>query len=176
MDTRKIEKYVNTFGLPVLTVVAGILLLVNPDGAAALITKLAGWTLVICGAAKLIKPAISKQPIRGTDWVANGIVIVIGVFLLSRPMVLADGLGRFFGILLLLEGFDSFRKTGVSLLTILTFVAGAVLIVMPRTLTQTLIGAGGIVMIVIGVVNTLGRLNKGRLKEPGDPNIIDADP
>ena len=46
MDTGKIEKFMNSFGLHILSVVAGLVLLLNPDGAAALVTRLIGRILV----------------------------------------------------------------------------------------------------------------------------------
>ena len=176
MNTKKIENYVNAFGLPVLTVVAGLVLLLNPDGAAALVTKLVGWILVIAGAARLIGPALKHQQIPTSTWFGSGGAILAGVVLLARPMILADSIGRLFGILLLIEGFRNLRESGVRLLTVLTIAAGVVLFIMPRTLTQTLLSICGIVLIVIGVINFLGRLNQTkRLQENRDPNIIDAD-
>ena len=65
MDTRKIEKFINTFGLYILSVIAGLVLLLNPDGATALVTKLIGWILVILGAVMLIRPAL-RSPSEAT--------------------------------------------------------------------------------------------------------------
>ena len=176
MDTRKIEKFMNSFGLHILLVIAGLVLLVNPDGAAALVTKLIGWILVIGCALHLIGLATGNRLHWGIGAFVTGAILCFGVVLLVRPMLLADGIGRIFGLLLLMEGFDSFRKTRLSFLTILTIVAGAALTVMPRTLTHTVLAVCGIVMIIIGIVNILGKANEmKRLKEPSDPNIIDAD-
>ena len=176
MNTKKIEKFLKIFGLYILTVLAGLILLVNPDGATALVTKLVGWFMVIIGAWPLIKPALKKNHIYAGTWIHGGLLIVVGVLLLAKPLILADSLGRLFGILLLIEGIDSLRRTGPGLGPVLTIVAGVVLVIIPRTLTQALLAVCGIVMIVIGVINILGRLNEmKRLEEGSDPNIIDAD-
>lgn len=176
MDTKKIEKFLKTFGLPILMVISGLILLVNPDGATALVTKLVGWVLVICGAAKLVVPAVDKRPILPGDWMINGIMILIGVILLAKPLILANLIGRLLGVVLLAEGIRNLRISGFGLVTALTIVAGAVLIIMPRTLTNTVLAICGIVLMVIGVVNILGKLNDmKRLEEGSDPNIIDAE-
>ena len=176
MDTRKIEKYLNALGLPVLTVLAGLILLVNPDGATALVTRLVGWVMVILGAGMLIRPALKNISIAPATWIWGGALIAVGVLLLARPMILADSLGRLFGTLLLIEGINRLRVSSSRLVPVLTIAAGAVLVLIPRTLTQTLLAVCGIVLMVIGTVNLLGRLNEMKRLEPGsDPNIIDAD-
>ena len=175
MDTKKIEKYLNTFGMPVLTVLAGLILLVNPDGATALVTKLVGWVMVILGAGMLVRPALKNIHIAPGTWIWGGGLIVVGVLLLAKPMILADSLGRLFGILLLIEGISRFRVSGSRLVPVLTIAAGAALVLIPRTLTHTLLAVCGIVLVVIGVVNILGRLKETKRLEQGDPNIIDAE-
>ena len=176
MDTKKIERYLNTFGMPVLTVLAGLILLVNPDGATALVTKLVGWVMVILGAGMLVRPALKNIHIAPGTWIWGGGLIVVGVLLLAKPMILADSLGRLFGTLLLIEGIHHLRIGISKTVPVLTIVAGAVLVLIPRTLTQTLLAVCGIVLIVAGAVNLLGRLNEmKRLDQGSDPNIIDAD-
>ena len=176
MDTRKIEKFLRDFGLHIALVVAGLILLANPDGATALVTKIIGWALVIGCAARLISLATGNQLHWVRDAFFTGAALCVGVILLARPMIMADSLGRFFGILLLIEGFRNLRYSGVRLLTALTITAGIVLILVPRTLTQTLLTVCGLVMIITGVINILVRrsINR-RLKADYDPNIIDAD-
>ena len=176
MDTRKIEKFINTFALHILTVIAGLLLVVNPDGAMALVTKLIGWLLVIAGALQLVVPTLRKQKISTSTWVLHGLAILMGILLLVNPLLLADGIGRIIGILLLMEGIRNLRIGGFGILTALTIVGGVVLILMPRTLTPTVLAICGIVMMVIGVLNILGKLREQkRLESTRDPNIIDAD-
>ena len=175
MDTRKIEKYAKNFWLDALMVLGGLILLLNPDGAAALVTKLIGWVMVAGGAVMLIRPALKNIHISGGTWVWGGAMIALGVLLLAKPMIMADSLGRFFGTLLLIEGLGNLRS-GLRLVPVLTVAAGVLLVIIPRTLTQTLLGICGIVLIIIGVVNILGKVNQMKYLEKGsDPNIIDAD-
>ena len=176
MDTRKIENYVRLFGMDVLMVLGGLILLFNPDGATALVTKLIGGFLVIAGAGSLIRAALRNAPIAAFDWLRHGMAIVMGVLLLANPHVLAKGIGLFFGLLLLIEGIRNLKNGGVRLLPVLTTAAGVLLVIFPRLLTQTLFWIGGIVLIVIGAVNILGKVNQmKRLEKYSDPNIIDAD-
>ncbi|MBQ8237536.1 MAG: DUF308 domain-containing protein [Oscillospiraceae bacterium] len=176
MDIKKTEKFLNTFGLHIMTIIAGFVLLVNPDGATALVTKLIGWVLVAVGAVQLVGPALKQIPIAPRSWIGNGLAIVVGVLLLAKPMVLSDGIGRLFGILLTMEGFRNLKLRGLNLLTGLTCAGGVLLILMPRTLTQTLFAVVGIGLMLIGMLNIWGKLSDyRRLTEPGDPNIIDAD-
>ena len=173
MDTRKIEKFLKDFGLHILTVLAGLVLLCNPDGATALVTKLVGWFMVILGAWILIEPALKKIHIATGTWIHGGLLILVGVLLLAKPMIIADSLGRLFGILLVIEGISNL-KSG---LRVLTLVGGIILILMPRTLFHTLLGVVGLVLIVIGVVNILGKVrDRKRLEAGKDPNLIDAEP
>ena len=176
MDLRRIERFLNTYGLHILSVIAGLVLLLNPAGATALVTKLIGWILVIIGAVMLIRPALRREHITTGNWIMYGLGIAVGVLLLARPMLLADGVGRLFGILLVMEGFRNRRLCGTRLTTVLTIAAGVVLVIMPRTLTNTVLAICGIVLMIIGAVNILSKLGGiKRLNDAKDPNIIDAE-
>ena len=176
MDKKKIEHLLRTCGIDALMVLAGVILLVNPDGATALVTKLLGWLLVIGGAVKLVVPAVKKQPILPGTWVLGGIGILLGVILLSRPLILANLIGRILGVILLIEGLHSLKDGGSRVLAAVTLVAGAVLVIMPRTLTNTVLAICGIVLMIIGAVNILSKLGGiKRLNDAKDPNIIDAE-
>ena len=176
MNKKKIEVGIRTLGVHLLTAAAGLLLLLNPDGATALATRLLGWLLVGFGAAKLILPATSNRRISGSEWVWNGLCILAGVLLLSRPLILADMVGRVLGVMLLMEGVQNLRD-GLDGKDLLTIVAGVVLIVLPRTLTQTVLALVGIVLMIIGIANIILRLKQLKALEEGDdPNIIDALP
>lgn len=173
---RKTENLLNAIGIHILTVLAGLILLVNPDGATALVTKILGWVLVIAGSLRLVIPTVMKQPIPLGGWIINGFLIIAGVVLLAKPLILANFIGLFFGVCILLEGLRSLFSGGSRTLAVITIAVGAVLILIPRTLVQTVLGLCGIVMIIIGVMNILGRLRAvKRLEEARDPNIIDAD-
>ena len=170
------ENLLSAIGVHILTVLAGLILLVNPDGATALVTRILGWVLVICGAARLVIPTLAKRSIHPGAWIGNGLCIAGGVLLLSKPLVLADFIGLILGVCILLEGLRSFFSGGSRVLAAITIVVGVVLILLPRTLIQAILGLCGIVLMIIGVVNILGALRtRKRLDEARDPNIIDAE-
>lgn len=175
MNKREMTGFFRDNLLHILLVVFGLVLVLDPDGAAALVTKLLGWVLVAVGAVQLVVPALEKRTISAGLWVGGGVLILGGVILLSRPLILANLIGRVLGVLLLVEGLQNIRRSG-KVLAAVTIVAGVVLILMPRTLTQTLFAICGIVLMVIGAVHIVSWLRGTRfLEQGGDPNIIDAD-
>ena len=175
MNTKKLETYVNLLGTPVLTAAAGLVLLVNPAGATALLTRAIGWLLAIGAAIRLIGLASSNQLRWGRSAFFTGAILGLGVILLAKPMILGTFIGRFIGLLLVIEGVRNL-KDGVDLRDILSIAAGAVLWIMPQTLTNAVLSIVGIVLLVLGVINILGRLRKAKyLNQGSTPGIIDAD-
>ena len=175
MNTKKLESCVNLLGTPVLTAVAGLVLLVNPAGATALLTRVIGWVLVIGAALRLIRLAASDQLRWGKDAFIAGAILGLGVVLLAKPMILGAFIGRVIGLLLVIEGIRNL-KDGVDLRDILSIAAGAVLWFMPQTLTNAVLSIVGLVLLVLGVINILGRLRKAKYLHQGStPGIIDAE-
>lgn len=176
MNKKTLTYFLQTCGIDALMVLAGLILTVNPDGATALVTKLLGWVLVLGGAGRLVIPTLQKRPILPGVWIGWGLAIALGVVLLSRPMILATLAGRMLGIMLVVEGLHSLRGGGNRVLAAVTLVAGAVLFLLPRTLTNTVLILCGLALMVIGVVNILSKLCVlRRLEQARDPNIIDAE-
>ena len=174
MGTQKLETYIRTFGVHVLTVLAGLLLLLNPTGATAMVTRVLGWVLVGTGSAKLVLPVANHRPVSASEWVWNGICILAGLVLLARPLILADLMGRVLGVMILVGGVQNLRD-GVDGKDILSILAGVILLMMPRTLTTTVLVLVGVVLMIIGIVNIISRArNIKRLETHDDPNIIDA--
>ena len=62
------------------------------------------------------------------------------------------------------------------MLSTVTLIAGIVLLLLPKTLINTILGFAGLVLIVIGAINLIDKLRHGnRITDGSDPNIIDAD-
>lgn len=177
MKKERIGQLLDLVGIPVLVTVLGLILLFNPDSAAALVAKIIGWILVIGGAGKAISMAGKSSGARG--WAGAAICIILGVVLLKRPLWMAESCGRILGILLVARGFHDLRKSNfqkAKVLAVVTMVAGAVLILTPLSLTRTLMRLAGMVVAVIGAINIVEKLQEMKLLEAGgDPNIIDAD-
>ena len=174
MKMQKLEEIIRGFGVHVLTVLAGLLLMGNPDGATAMMTKLLGWILVASGALRLVIPVTRQRPVSNGEWIWNGLCILAGVLLLARPLLLADMIGSVLGVMILVGGVQNLRD-GVDGKDILSILAGVILLMMPRTLTNTVLVLVGVVLMIIGIVNIISRArNIKRLEAHDDPNIIDA--
>lgn len=177
MKKERIGQLLDLIGIPVLIAVLGLILLFNPDSATALFAKVLGWILVIGGAGKAISMAGKPSGTKGL--IGAAICIILGVVLLTRPLLIAEGGGRIVGILLVARGSNDLRKSSfqqAKVLAIVTMVVGAVLILTPLSLTRTLMRLAGVVVAVIGIVNIVEKLQEMKLLEAGsDSNIIDAD-
>lgn len=179
MDKNKIKTLWTLFGFPAALIVFGLILVASPDSAIMLVTRLLAWIFVIYGAACIIGILVDKAWGQPGKWVWPVICLAVGTFFLRRPMLLADVIGRVIGVLLTYQGMNDLRRShyGASkILAVVSLVAGAILIFLPRTLTQTIIGVCGLVLIIIGIENLLNKLREYKLLEQGsDPDIIDAD-
>ena len=163
---------------PVVLLLLGLVLAVNPDSASALIAKLLGWLLALIGAGFGITALVSPQGRAGKVFAAIALAVA-GGWLVNNPLALAAWIGRFIGILLLVNGISDFgtarrcgMKPGFSLISILL---GIILLLLPMTASRLLFRLCGLVVAGVGVVMLLSRLKgRPRLQEPEDPNIIDA--
>lgn len=174
----KKEDILNKLLAPVLVMVLGLVLLVNPDSASALIAKIIGWILVALAIGFGIAALVRSE---GRKWkVACAIIFAIaGGWLHAHPLMLASVIGRFCGIFLIIEGFQGIRYNRRQgrrfLLPGITTAVGILLTAAPMSASRFVFSACGLVVLLIGVAMLLDNLrgNK-RLKEPRDPDIIDA--
>ena len=163
------------FLAPALLILLGVVLIVSPDSASALIARLLGWLLALIGIGFGISALASPCGRAGKVFAAI-VLAVVGGTLAKNPLLLAAWIGRFIGILLLVNALSDFFTTrsmglrpGFSLVTA---VIGVVLIVLPMTASRLLFALCGVAVAAVGVVMLLSRLKTPR--EPQDPNIIDA--
>lgn len=169
---------VQLLSAPILVILLGAVLVFCPDSASALIAKLLGWILGLVAIGFGISALLNAQG-RAGKVTAAIVCAAIGGWLGSHPLALAAWFGRIIGIVLVLDGIQDIgnnRRQGKRfLLPLLVTVVGAVLVLMPMTASRLLFSACGLVVLVIGIVMLLDRLqgNK-RLKGPEDPNVIDA--
>lgn len=187
MDKEQIKRSVKLYAWPAILVVLGLVLVFSPDTASALISKIIGWILIAIGVCAAIA-AITGLSFERTRTVVYAVLCLgVGIFVTSFPMVLAEALGRFFGIFLAIQGVGSIRRAiqkkqadmpyeyslGVA---ILTLAAGVVLALLPLTLSRIILNICGAVLVVIGIVNIVGIYRENRALESGEkPTIIDAD-
>lgn len=159
--------------------VLGVCLLINPDWAVAFAVKLAGWVCMAIGIGFIISMIVDRELNRVGKWVLAILGIGISAMVIAFPLTLADAITRFFGLLLVNIATQNLRESpggfhrGVA---VATGIAGVVLILVPRTLTHTLLGAAGSVLIIVGAVNIWSLRQNSRRIEAGERStIIDAD-
>lgn len=178
MKKRDILSLVCQLSYPAGLMVLGLILLISPDTASALIARVVGWLLTLAGIGTGIAAIVDRRGVIGKGFAAVGFVCV-GGWLLANPLILAASLGRFLGILLLLRGLRDLKlrcQQGRSnLLAVITTVAGVILIVLPMTTSRLVFRLCGTAILAIGTAMLLDRLKDRRyLEDGGDPNIIDA--
>lgn len=178
MDMNRIWKLAKRCAGEIFLILCGALLLLFPDSAVALVTKIVAWVLVGIGVFKVMKNLKDSAAYWG-DWVYTALCFLVGGYLLIHPLAISETIGRLLGLLLILHGMHDLRQSrygSSKALSILTMVAGVVLVVIPRTLINTLLGVAGLVLLIVGIVNLVDKLRHSRyLEEGSDPNIIDAD-
>lgn len=178
MKKSDILSLVYQLSYPIGLMVLGLILLINPDTASALIARILGWLLTLVGIGIGIAAIADRRGAIGKGFTAVGFVCV-GGWLLAHPLILAAGMGRFLGILLLLRGLRDlklrYQEGRSNLLAIITTAAGVILMVLPMTTSRLLFRLCGAAILAIGIALLLDRLKNQRyLDDGGDPNIIDA--
>ena len=176
LKKKNFEYILNTFGMPVTLMVFGLVLLLNPDSAAIVITRLLGWVLSMAGILYGIYALIGDEHRRIGRFVTAGVCLILGSTLQFNPLILARNIGRFLGVLLAVEGGHILHKNaGSKTMGILTLVGAVVLVMAPMTASRMVFSLCGLVLLCIGGGQLLERLRKKKLgKGPDKPDIIDA--
>lgn len=178
MKKQDILSLVQLLLVPVLLILLGLILIVNPDTASALISRILGYVLIACaigtGAA-----AVFSQVRRIPKIIAAVTLAMVGGWLMAHPLWLVAWISRFLGILIMINsGMDLYyavkQKHNAVFYGAATAI-GAVLVLLPMTASRLVFTLCGIAVLVIGGVMLLDRLRSRRwLTEGDDPNIIDA--
>lgn len=187
MKNERIKELLLRYAWPAVMVILGLVLVFSPDTASTLIAKIIGWVLIGIGVCAVIAAIASAGHERARLIVAAVLCLGVGIFITAFPLVLAEALGRFFGLFLAIRGVSDIqkavqkRKAGLPYqfslgVAVLTLAAGVVLALLPLTLSRIILNICGLVLIVIGVVSLISRNQEQKLLEAGkDPNIIDAE-
>lgn len=174
MNTSKLSGWFNHFGMPITLIAFGLILLFSPDTASILISKLVGWLLVAAGIVYGIYTFLSWPAKRISQILSCVILLGLGSVLLTHPLLLAENIGRFLGILLSIEGGQCLRNQR-KLMAIVLWIAALTLILAPMTASRLVFSLCGLAVLAMGVFMFLDRLkHREYLDEPDDPNIIDA--
>lgn len=177
MKKQEVLSYIRLFLAPVLVMLLGLILIINPDSATAMISKVLGTVIIVIGIGFGIGAIVNARG-RTARAVTAVVMAVAGGWLVNNPLALAAWIGRFIGVLLVIDGLQDIvelRKFGKSfLLPLIITVVGAVLVVMPLTTSRLVFTLCGIVVLIIGIAMLFDRLKtRPRLKSADD--IIDAE-
>lgn len=170
MKKTKIMEAVNRFGMPVTTILLGLILLLAPDSASVIIAYLVGGILTLGGLVFGIGALLDRSVSKGF-WAL--VCLGLGSTLAGNPLLLARNLGRFLGIWLAIEGGDCLRK-GNRVFGVIILVAAVALVLSPMTLSRLVFSACGLVVLILGIVMLLSRIRDNKFLPKGDDNIIDA--
>lgn len=170
MKKRKFMDAVNRFGMPVTTIALGLILLLVPDSASAIIAYGIGGILTLAGIVFVIGALLDRSFSKGFWALA---CLSIGGTLTGNPLLLARNLGRFLGIWLAIEGGACLRKGNRGFGTVI-LVAAVALVLSPMALSRLVFSLCGLVMLLIGIGMLVDRLKQQKKLPKGDNNIIDA--
>ena len=162
---------------PVLLMALGLILIISPDAASALLSRILGWVFTLAGVGIGISAIFDRRGAVGKG-LAAVLCVITGGWLTAHPLLLAASLGRFLGVLILLRGlrdlFLSRSRGHGQLLAVITVIAGLVLIVLPMTTSRLVFTLCGVVILIIGTAMLLDRLRDQRHLPSGKDDIIDA--
>ena len=161
---------------PVLMVILGIILVIRPDSASAVVGKVLGWVLMILGIGLVIESFAVKDLNTGRVLFAI-VAAALGLWLLRNPLRLAAALGRIAGLLILVRAVQDIVnatrwKCGMKY-ALLSAIIGGLLILLPMATSRAVWVIVGLLVIAVGVLMAIDRLKPGKLLGDGG-NIIDA--
>jgi uncharacterized membrane protein HdeD (DUF308 family) len=149
----------------IMTLVIGILIVMNPGGTVETIIKVVGWILIVAGAVSILGFALDKQ--KGIksygDIVVGVLVLAMGIILVITPKTFISFIGIIFGILLLVHGIyqivTGFRNKGYQdskwthamIFGLICIVLALIIIINPFASISSLMTLIGISLIVDGV-------------------------
>ena len=170
-------------GGSILTILCGVILVLKPDTASALLAAVAGWALIAVGVAALIAGFAGDF---GAGSVVTGAVLLLaGAWLHRNPLMIASVLGFVVGFLVLRQGIRAMKNAQYSkrngglwipgaVLAVVEALIGVRLMLSPLSISRLVLSIVGVVLIVIGVCNLVAHYRSVRYI-PKSGGIIDAD-
>ncbi len=177
MDKQRICNFLNRFAPPALVIFGGLILIISPDSASILVSKVLGWGLFAVG---ILWGALQfSAHARLPQFLGAAVCILLGLWLVKDPLLLARSIGRIVGLFLIFRGVQSLMQACSTLekvLAVLVAVFGIILLLVPMATSRLAIILMGVTVVIIGVTMLLERIRGGgnRLNRGDDPNIIDA--
>ena len=177
MKKEKALYLLERLSMPLLLCALGLVLLLSPDTASALAGKVAGIGLAVVGSLYLVD-CLSSQLDDTWKLIVSLVCLAAAGWLLSHPLGLAAWIGRLMGVFFVIRGAASLveaRKLGQKLTwPLITTLAGALLILSPMITSRLVLGAMGLVLLLVGIVLVITRLGEQKRLEGPDDTIIDV--
>lgn len=158
---------------PVVLMALGVILIIYPDTAAALVANVAAWILILVGTGCGIAGLLGSPRRRVWNVFCAAAMLGLGIWMLNNPLLIARGIGKFMGILLIVEGVGdliSARRRGIA--PLVTAAMGVVLVLLPMTTSRIFFTIIGIVTLGAGAVALAGRIRRGDFRH--DPDVFDV--
>ncbi len=154
----------NKFIIGCVSILLGILFIVNPGGTGKVIAVIAGFAVLIAGIADFVRRFAEDE----TDWAADGalrgiIKIIMGIFMLTHVTTIIALLSYILGILLLAAGTGGLeralrqRREGPAngirnmLLAVLVILIGVFMLFAPHGTVNAAIFIAGVILVIYGV-------------------------
>lgn len=160
-----------TILMGIALLVLGIAMFVSPIGATLLIVQVTGWTLVAVGAVTLVNCWAHRLPeLRQADLVIGLVELVPGALMVTMPEAFTSLVYVLIGIIILVTGVNdiasarSLHALGVpgtaalTVLGVLTLVAGAAVVVSPFAMAELVMLVAGVALIFDGITEIVAGL------------------
>ena len=169
-------------GGSILTILCGVILVMRPDTASALLSAVAGWPLIAAGVAALIAGFAGSS---GGSVVTGAVLLLAGAWLHRNPLMIASVIGFVAGFWVLRQGLKAMKDVQRSkrngglwipgaVLAVLEALIGVRLMLSPLSISRLVLSIGGLALIAIGACTLAAHYKSTRyIPEPG--GIIDAD-
>ena len=183
-----LKDFLRTEGGSIAMILFGSILFFNPDAGSAALSGILGWGMVAAGAFGLLVSILSKPRLSSGAIAVSALILILGIYLLDHPLMLAKVLGIAIGAVLVKQGIGHWmeakatQRSGGSfvfplLIAAAIVVIGLRLIFSPMSTSRLFMTLGGAFLVACGIGNILQhRRLRGYLEDRDyDPNIIDAD-
>ena len=178
MKKQDILSLIQLLLVPALLILLGLILVVNPDTASVLISKLLGYVLTLCAIGAGIAAIFSRTK-KAMKVICAVVLAMVGGWLMMHPLWLTAWVSRLLGMLIMVNsGMDLIYAIKCKRHVVFHAAAtaiGAVLILMPMSASRLVFTLCGVAVLAIGGMMLLDRIRGRRwITEGDDPNIIDA--
>ena len=176
------KEFLRREGGSILTILCGVILVMRPDTASALLSAVAGWVLIAIGVAALIAGFSGSS---GGSVVTGAVLLLAGAWLHRNPLMIASVIGFVAGFWVLRQGLKAMKDAQRSkrngglwipgaVLAVLEALIGVRLMLSPLSISRLVLSIGGLALIAIGACSMAAHYKSTRyIPEPG--GIIDAD-